>query len=328
MSFSISTNTQVALLLTAPLIAGRAEQEANLFTASEYRRLCALISKSNFQPSDLIETEPTSLPSELQKLLADERVRNLLGRGFLLTQALERWQSRGIWIAGHLDDEYPGKFSNRLHENTPAIIYGCGERNLLDEGGLAVVGSRAVDYSLIAYTEDIGLAAAQAKKPIVSGGARGIDQAAMRGSLQNGGKAVGVMSDTLERAALNREHRDLIMDQRLTLISPYDPAAGFNVGNAMQRNKLIYALADAALVVNSDFEKGGTWSGAIEQLDKLKLVPVYVRSTGDVGKGLEMLQQRGAKPWPNPTTTETFVELLNATTNPTSTSYAEQLSFL
>ena len=328
MSFYISSNTQVALLLTAPLIAGRAEQEANLFTASEYRRLCALIGKSNFQPSDLIETEPTSLPSELQKLLDDERVQNLLGRGFLLTQALERWQSRGIWIVGHLDDEYPSKFTNRLHENTPAIIYGCGDRNLLDEGGLAVVGSRAVDDSLITYTEDIGLAAAQAKKPIVSGGARGIDQAAMRGSLQNGGKAVGVMSDTLERAALNREHRDLIMDQQLTLISPYDPAAGFNVGNAMQRNKLIYALADAALVVNSDFEKGGTWSGAIEQLDKLKLVPVYVRSTGDVAKGLEMLQQRGAKPWPNPTTSEAFVELLNATSNPTMTRYAEQLSFL
>jgi DNA processing protein len=63
------------------------------------------------------------------------------------------------------------------------------------------------------------------------------------------------------------------MEGQLVLVSPYDPGAGFNVGNAMQRNKLIYALADAALVVNSDFEKGGTWTGAVEQLDKLKLVP-------------------------------------------------------
>ena len=36
----------------------------------------------------------------------------------------------------------------------------------------------------------------------------------------------------------------------------------------MQRNKLIYALADAALVVNSDYEKGGTWAGAVEQLER------------------------------------------------------------
>jgi predicted Rossmann fold nucleotide-binding protein DprA/Smf involved in DNA uptake len=31
-----------------------------------------------------------------------------------------------------------------------------------------------------------------------------------------------------------------------------------NVGQAMQRNKLIYAPSDAALVVSSDHEKGGT----------------------------------------------------------------------
>jgi predicted Rossmann fold nucleotide-binding protein DprA/Smf involved in DNA uptake len=62
-------------------------------------------------------------------------------------------------------------------------------------------------------------------------------------------------------------------------------AVGFNVGHAMQRNKLIYALADAALVVTSDFEKGGTWAGAIEQLEKLRFVPVFVRNGANAGKG-------------------------------------------
>ena len=92
------------------------------------------------------------------------------------------------------------------------------------------------------------------------------------------------------------------MDGQLVLISPYDPSAGFNVGHAMQRNKLIYALADAALVVSSDYEKGGTWAGAVEQLEKLRLVPVYVRSNGETGKGLEALRRKGALPWPNPET--------------------------
>ena len=54
----------------------------------------------------------------------------------------------------------------------------------------------------------------------------------------------------------------------------------------MQRNKLIYALASAALAVNSDYQKGGTWAGAVEQLDKLKFVPVYVRANGETGRGL------------------------------------------
>jgi DNA processing protein len=83
------------------------------------------------------------------------------------------------------------------------------------------------------------------------------------------------------------------------LISPYDPAAGFNVGHAMQRNKVIYALADAALVVTSDFEKGGTWAGAIEQLEKLHFVPVFVCNGANAGKGNSALLQHGAVPWPN-----------------------------
>ena len=78
----------------------------------------------------------------------------------------------------------------------------------------------------------------------------------------------------------------------------------------MQRNKLIYALADAALVVNSDFEKGGTWAGAVEQLGKLKFVPVFVRSTGSASTALTALLNKGAFPWPNPEDADGLVEAL------------------
>jgi predicted Rossmann fold nucleotide-binding protein DprA/Smf involved in DNA uptake len=90
------------------------------------------------------------------------------------------------------------------------------------------------------------------------------------------------------------------MEGRLAFVSAVDPAAGFNVGNAMQRNKLIYALADAALVVNSDYNKGGTWNGAIEQLEKYSFGPVFVRIGGNAGKGNEALVRKGALPWPEP----------------------------
>jgi predicted Rossmann fold nucleotide-binding protein DprA/Smf involved in DNA uptake len=80
----------------------------------------------------------------------------------------------------------------------------------------------------------------------------------------------------------------------------------------MQRNKLIYALADAALVVSADLGKGGTWAGAEEQLDKLKFTRVYVRSTGELGAGLETLQKKGALPWLNPGSPEELREVLRA----------------
>ena len=102
------------------------------------------------------------------------------------------------------------------------------------------------------------------------------------------------------------------MEGRLVFISPYDPAAGFNVGHAMQRNKIIYALADAALVVTADFEKGGTWTGAIEQFERFRFVPVFVRNGDNAGRGNSALIHHGARPWPNPENTAELGQMLAA----------------
>lgn len=174
----------------------------------------------------------------------------------------------------------------------------------------------------------VGRLAAKAKRTIVSGGAKGIDQAAMRGAIEAGGKVSGVLGDSLEKTTMNRENRNLLLDGQLVLISPYDPSAGFNVGNAMQRNKLIYALADSSLVVSSDLNKGGTWTGAVEQLDKLNFVPVYVRSTGEASVGLDALRKKGALPWPNPQNTDEFEGVFNtALSTPVATKQAEPSLF-
>jgi DNA processing protein len=298
---SLSLNAQAILLLTAPLIAGRGTNVSpDLLTVGEYKRLARHLRSADRQPADLLSPDASELVRECHAIIVEDRLKRLLGRGFLLSQAFERWHARAIWVLSRADSNYPRRLKSRLKDDAPAVLYGCGELSLLDQGGLAVVGSRDVDDSLIKHTETIGRLSAEAGKILVSGGARGIDRAAMRGALENGGRATGVLAEDLERAALNRENRDWLIGRQLTLVSPYDPSAGFNVGHAMQRNKLIYALADAALVVSSDYEKGGTWAGAVEQLEKLHLIPLYVRSVGETGNGLQALLRKGALPWPNP----------------------------
>jgi predicted Rossmann fold nucleotide-binding protein DprA/Smf involved in DNA uptake len=217
-----------------------------------------------------------------------------------LSQAVERWIARSIWVISRADPAYPKRLKTRLKEDAPPLLYGCGDLALLEKGGLAVVGSRHVDEELISYTEGIGKLAAEAQRTLISGGAKGIDKAAINGALQSRGEAVAVMSDSLERAAVARENLEPLMDHRLLLVSPYDPGAGFNVGNAMQRNKVIFALADAGLVVTSDFEKGGTWTGAMEQLERFHFVPVFVRNGNNAGRGNAALIHHGGRPWPNP----------------------------
>jgi predicted Rossmann fold nucleotide-binding protein DprA/Smf involved in DNA uptake len=291
MSKPLSPNTQAILLLTAPLIAGRDKASADLLTFGEYKRLARILRDRHLQPADLIGTEAKSALDACRGTLDLARLERLLSRGFLLSQAVERWQSRAIWVMSRADGDYPRRIKARLKENAPPVLYGCGDVAVLDTGGLAVVGSRNADDALLDYAARIGELAASAERTLVSGGARGIDQAAMRGALGRGGKVVGVMADSLERAALARDHREVLIDGRLVLASPYDPQAGFNVGHAMQRNKLIYALADAALVVSADQGKGGTWAGAVEQLDELEFVPIYVRSNGESSKGLDALRR-------------------------------------
>jgi predicted Rossmann fold nucleotide-binding protein DprA/Smf involved in DNA uptake len=111
---------------------------------------------------------------------------------------------------------------------------------------------------------------------------------------------------------LQREPADLLIDGRLVLVSPYDPGAGFHVGNAMQRNRLIYALSDAAPVVSADAGKGGTRAGAVEQLEKLRFVPLYVRASGAPSEGLDALRHKGALPWPEPADPGAFAAVFDA----------------
>ena len=304
MNVELSSNTKAILLLTAPLILGRGKSSARPLSVTEYDRLARRLHEHGRQPADLLSSDASRLLRDIRPDADCERISRLLERGFLLSQAIDHWQTRAIWVISRADPSYPIRFKHRLGKLAPPVIYGCGDATLLENGGLAVVGSRDASDELLEYTAGIGRAAAAAQCTIISGGARGIDHAAMSGTLAEWGTAVGVLADRLERAAMDRGNREVLLDGRLVLLSPYDPNAGFNVGNAMQRNKLIYALADAGMVIESDYNKGGTWAGAMEQLDKLHFVPIYARADGEVSKGVSALRRNGALPWPNPETAD------------------------
>ena len=141
------------------------------------------------------------------------------------------------------------------------------------------------------YSRKLGAMAAADGETIVSGGARGVDEAAMLGALEVEGTVIGVLANGLLRACSSAKYRRHLMDNNLVLISPFYPDAGFNVGNAMQRNKYIYSLADAAMVVHSG-ASGGTWTGAKENLRK-QWVPLWVKQTDDAAAGNAAIVEAG-----------------------------------
>lgn len=297
MNHILPPDTQAILLLCASFGQNR-EIEPQPLTLGEYNSLAKWLQENKMRPADLlIQTGKVSLQDIPENFLDYNRLFALLERGMLLSLAVEKWTNQGLWILARSDAEYPKRLKQILKHLAPTILYGVGNKQQLSQGGLAIVGSRDVDEEGLNYTQKIAQLCAEEQIQIVSGGARGVDQMAMLSALEAGGTAVGVLADSLAKAAVAGKYRQSIKDGKLTLISAYDPHAGFNAGNAMNRNKYIYALSNYSLVISSDFKKGGTWAGAVEALQKIKDVPCFVRQQGNIPEGNLELIKKGAKPF-------------------------------
>lgn len=152
----------------------------------------------------------------------------------------------------------PPVLRKKLNHQAPVLLYGFGNPILQQQGGLAIVGSRHASDSLVEVARRLANGCAREGWTVISGGAKGVDRAAMLGAPEEGGTCVGVLAADLARIAASPSLRDYLLGDKLCLISPYHPKSGFTVGNAMGRNKVIYALAEFALVMACEEGRGGT----------------------------------------------------------------------
>ena len=290
----IAADTQAVLLLCG-YFGKLAPGAAKPLAGSEYGRLAKWLIDRRQRPADLLDIDDAGLADVVQAKLEPARVRSLLKRGTALALATEKWLRSGVWILSRSDDEYPKHLRKRLGADAPPLIYGAGNPQLLLRGGLAIVGSRNASEAALDFTRHVAERCGAENITVVSGGARGIDSAAMQATGESGGTVTGVLADSLLAAIRNRQNRIGLESDKLVLISPFYPEAGFNAGNAMARNRCIYALADHALVVQSDLDKGGTWAGATENLRE-GWVPLLVRHDPSAPGNAELVR-KGARPF-------------------------------
>jgi predicted Rossmann fold nucleotide-binding protein DprA/Smf involved in DNA uptake len=294
---AVHPDTQ-AILLLCGTFARRGGPAAKPLTLSEYNALASWLGRQGKRPAALLEAAEGSFSFEEPGLPAANRIRILLDRGFQMAAALERWHRLGLWVIGRGEDSYPERLRQHLRSAAPPLLFGAGDISRLGRGGLAVVGSRDIDEEGLSFTRQVGERCAGQSVQIISGGARGVDRAAVTSVLQGGGGAVAVLADRLDHTATSREAKEPLRSGLLTLVTPYEPESVFTIDKAIGRNKHIYALADNALIVRFRTGKGGTWAGAIEQLVRNKSasvsVPVFVRVANNPKDGLEELRNRGA----------------------------------
>ena len=240
--------------------------------------------------------QSASAIAETRSIAGDvaERVARLLDRGSAIALAAEQFEHQGFWTLTPSDDAFPSRMVERLGDSAPALFFGVGERSHLNIDGLGVVGSRDVPPEAAEVAQKVARFAASEELPLISGGARGIDQQSMNAAFEAGGHVIGVLADSLVTAVTQPSTRRAIGGGNICLITPYPPTAGFSVGNAMGRNKIIYALSKAVVVVRSDHGTGGTWAGAAESL-RNKTSNVISWTGEGAGPGNTELVNHGAR---------------------------------
>jgi len=228
-----------------------------------------------------------------EKWLSPQDATQVAARVALIEQVetqLAQLSDEGIIAITEFDDRYPNAWHQKLANKKPPVIFVAGNPELLQTECVAVVGSRDVDEEGEQFAKDIAAEIVRNGWTLCSGGARGVDQIAMQSAHEAGGNSIGILADSLSKSAKGNEAID---SGRVCLATPFSPSAGFSVGNAMGRNKLVYALSKAAVIVSSATNTGGTWAGATEALTQ-NLCKVLARYGDQVPEGNRELIRKGA----------------------------------
>src|SRR5438067_2008661 len=136
-----------------------------------------------------------------------------------MATALDHWQRLGLWVISRGEDRYPERLRRNLRSAAPTLLYGAGEITRLNRGGLAVVGSRNVTEEDLSFTRRVAERCVGAGIQVISGGARGVDQAAVAAALEAGGEAVAVLAERLDRTATSRDAKGPLRRGLLTLVT-------------------------------------------------------------------------------------------------------------
>lgn len=192
------------------------------------------------------------------------------------------------------DDDYP-KLLRELPD-APVVLYVHGERALLAQSQLAIVGSRNPTPGGRENAHAFGAALARVGLVITSGLALGVDGAAHRGALAGGGATIAVAGTGLDRVYPAR-HRELAhaIVQHGALVSEFPLGTPPKPENFPIRNRLISGLSLGTLVIEAALQSGSLITArlAAEQGREVFALPGSIHAPQS--RGCHALIRQGAK---------------------------------
>lgn len=192
------------------------------------------------------------------------------------------------------DDDYPSMLREII--DPPLALHFRGDRSLLAQKSIAIVGSRRASPYAINVARQLGDDLARSGLLIVSGLARGVDAAAHEAALDASFPTIAVLGTGIDIAypRTNRALYKRIVENGL-LLSEFPPGTPPLAANFPIRNRVISGLTLGTIIVEATSRSGSliTARMAAEQNRDVFAVPGSIFSPGS--EGTHRLIQYGAK---------------------------------
>ncbi len=272
------------LLLCSPL----GDPDRKILTPAQLRTLGRLTRDLNRTEPDRDLTVEDLLSLGYGEPMA-RRIWGLLQEGERLEYYIQQGKSYGCVVLTQVSAHFPKALFDKLGLEGPGSIWCKGDGSALHGKMLSLVGSRELLEDNRQFAREVGRQAAIQGYTLVSGNARGADQAAQAAALEAGGKVIAVVADGL---------LDKPLQENLLYISEEGFDLPFSPQRALSRNRIIHALPEKTFVAQCGYQEGGTWSGTVKNL-RFHWSPVYCygdgspaqRLLGDMGAEEVTLQQ-------------------------------------
>lgn len=183
------------------------------------------------------------------------------------------------------DSEYPKQLLKI--KNPPNKLYVEGNKKLLNNISIAIVGSRNCSEYGVEQTKRFSKIIASNNITVISGLAIGIDTVAHETAKQYNGNTIAVLGSGLKKI-FPEENKKLfkdILESNGCIISEYDPNEDVNMENFPKRNRIISGISTGVLVIEAAFRSGSTITAkyGFEQDKKVFCIPRDIGVSNGVG---------------------------------------------
>ncbi len=184
-----------------------------------------------------------------------QRVQTLRGKLKQQAAALDKWQGLGIEALLSIDPRYPRRLAETLPSvQQPLVLWAQGTLDLLNEPGVAMLGSQAPDEAGAELVQELMKTLVAEEINLVSGYSRGLDRSTFETMLTTaGGHAIAVLPMGLSAFAQTTSKLSKAVETgQVALVSPFAPDTAFQEKLAEARSLLIDHLALVLLILQPD----------------------------------------------------------------------------